>query len=492
LSPEQLLERVSQHLDLLRGARDADLRQQTLRATIAWSHDLLQGDEQLLFRRLAVFAGGSTYEAAEDIAGADPDTLQSLVDKSLLRRRQAVTGSRFWMLETIRAYAVEQLEGSGDADETYDRHAQWFLQLAERAEPEVLRGDQITWGHRLDAERDNCRVALSWLVDQGRAEQALRLIGALRRAWAAHGYLTETRGWLETVLAQTDDVSSRVRAKALYGLGRVALLQGDYDEAVLRLDSASAIYRELGDEEGVVYSLADLGWIAGAQGDHERATALGEESLAHARRTGDDVLMAAALHSLACAHLDRGDHAAARPLFEESLARRRGLRDTRNTANSLLHLGIAALLGGDHAQATGLLDESLSLARRLENLVLESEVLAALGLVALFDGARERSAGLIRDSLSLSARVGDKRTTVECLHVLAGVFAAAGDRQRAATLSGAAERSLEALHAPPSATERAVRDRFLSFVETEPNAYAAGCQMSFEEALEFAFGDGGG
>jgi predicted ATPase len=489
-TPEQLLERLSERLDLLLSSRDVDPRQQTLRATIGWSHDLLGEDERMLFRRLAVFAGGCTLEAAEAVAGASLETLQSLLDKSLLRRR--TTGEpRFWMLETIRAYALEELERSGELDATHSGHADWLLRLAEEAEPEVLRGDQITWGHRLDAERDNCRVALAWLVDQGRPEHALRLIGALRRAWAAQGYLTETRGWLEAALGQGDGVSSRVRAKALYGLGRVALLQGDYAEALRRLDSSCALYRELGDEEGLVYTLADLGWIASAQGDHERARTLGEESLAQARQKGDDVLVSAALHSLACAHLDQGDHAQARPLFEESLARRRRLHDTRNTANSLLHLGTAALLGGDFAQAASLLDESLTLARQLENLVLEAQVLAALGLVALFDDARERGAGLIRDSLSLSARLGDKRTTAECLHALAGVSAAAGDRQRAATLWGAAKRSLETLQAPPSATERAVSDRFLAFVETESDAYAAGCQMSFEEALEYALGDGG-
>ena len=495
-SPEQLLERVAQRLDLLQGMRDADPRQQTLRATIAWSYDLLGESERTLFRRLAVFAGGCTYEAAEDVAGADPDTLQSLIDKSLLRRRTTDLGPRFWMLETIRGYASEQLEQSGDANVVYGRHGERFLRLAEQAEPEVLRGDQVTWGHRLDVERDNCRMALSWLVDQGRGEQALRLIGALRRAWIARGYLDETRRWLEGALALEQGVDPGVRAKALYGLGRVALLQGDYDEAVLRLGSAGALYRELGDEEGLVYSLADLGWIAGAQGDHERATALAEESLGHARPTGDDVLVSAALHSLACARLDQGDYGGAQLLFEESLVRRRRLGDKRNTANSLLHLGMAALLGGDYPQATALLEESLHLARELENLVLEAEALAALGLVALFAGARERGVELIRESLLLSARLGDKRTIVECLHALAGASAAAGEAERAATLSGAAEGLLAVVHAPPSVTERAVRDRFTASAETElgesalASARAAGREMTLDQAVEYALGDG--
>jgi predicted ATPase/class 3 adenylate cyclase len=495
-SPEQLLERVPQWLDLLQATSDADPRQQTLRATIAWSHDLLREDERVLFRRFAVFAGGCTYQAAEEVAGADPDTLQSLLDKSLLRRRETDTEARFWMLETIREYASEQLEQKGDADALRSRHAEWFLRLAEQAEPEVLRGDQITWGHRLDVERDNCRVAISWLLERGHAEPALRLIGALRRAWAARGHLSETRKWLEAALAQEQGVSPRVRAVARYGLGRVALLQGDYDEAVRRLRSAAALYREVGDDQGLVYSLADLSWIAGVQGDHERATALGEESLGYARPTGDDALVSAALHSLACAHLDQGDYAEARPLFEESLARRRCLQDKRNTANSLLHLGIAALLGNDYRQATALFEESLSLAHELENLVLEASVLVGLGLVALFEGPFEDGRDLIKESLALSSRLGDKRTSLECLQALAGVSAAAGEAQRAATLSGAAEKLLELIHAPPSPTERAVRERFTASAlvglgdEALANAYAVGREMNLDQAVEYALQDG--
>ncbi len=491
LSSAQILERLEQRLPLLTGgARDLPERQRTLRATIEWSYDLLPEEEQRLFARLAVFRGGCTLEAAEEVADADLDTLQSLVDKSLLRHSQ----ERYWMLATIREYAAERFDESGDADAVSSRHAEWFLRLAEEAEPEVLHGDQVTWGQRLDVERDNCRTALSWLLKHGHAELAHRLIGALRRPWAARGYLNETHRWLEAALAQEGKVSPRVRAKALYGLGRVALLQGDYDEAVRQLELGEALYSALDDAEGLVYSFADLCWIAAAQGDHRRAAALGERSLGYARRAGSDSLISAALHSLACAHLDQGDYAQARRLFEESLLRRRRLRDTRNTANSLLHLGIATLLEGDHGQATALLEESLSLVRELENLVLEAAVLLGLGLVALFEGTFERGADLIGEGLVLCSRLGDKRTAVECLHALAGVSAAAGDLPRAATLSGAGEALLMLIHAPPSPAERAVQDRFIAPARVKlgedafANAYAAGREMSLERAVEYALG----
>src|SRR5206468_5274734 len=169
-SPKQLLERLSQRLDLLKGERDADPRQQTLRATIEWSYDLLDGEEQQLLARLAAFAGGCTYEAAEQVAGADPDTLQSLLDKSLLRKRETGLAPRYWMLETIRQYAAERLGESGEADEVRRRHGKHFLAFAEETEPYLRGRGSGEWLKRVDAEHDNLRVAMDELEAAGESQ----------------------------------------------------------------------------------------------------------------------------------------------------------------------------------------------------------------------------------------------------------------------------------------------------------------------------------
>jgi predicted ATPase len=193
LSPTEILDRLSQQLDLLKGGRDADPRQQTLRATIDWSHELLSTEEQTLFRRLAVFRGGCTLDAAESVADADLDTLQSLLDKSLLRR----TGDRFWMLETIRAYARERLAEIGDEAEWRERHGEYFLDFAESNDPQLGPGGgdlAVMYAH-VDAEIDNLRAALEWARDSGDHERLLRLTASLEYYWSSRGLWHETHSW---------------------------------------------------------------------------------------------------------------------------------------------------------------------------------------------------------------------------------------------------------------------------------------------------------
>jgi tetratricopeptide (TPR) repeat protein len=388
--------------------------------------------------------------------------LGSLVDKSLVREREGPQGEpRFVMLAVVREYALERLEACGEAASLRRRHAQHYLALAERAEPEILGADQAVWLELLEAEHDNFRAALRWAFESGEIELALRMIGSLRRAWAARGYLTETRGWLEEALARANGDSAAVRAKALYGLGRVMLAQGDYDEAAPRLEAAAALSREVADVEGLVFALADAAWIASAKGDADRATRLAEEALVEARRADNKMAIAAALHSFGCATLDQGHYAGAQALFAESLALRRQRGDQRNVANSLSYLGLTALLDGDYGRARDLLEESLALGRELKNLLLVSAALANLALVALFEGDRERATSLAREALALCRELGDKRTSVECLHALAGVAGASGEPLRAATMAGAAEALHESIHAPPSRAEQAVGRRFL-------------------------------
>ncbi len=241
LTPAQILERISQRLDLFRAGRDADARQQTLRATIAWSYDLLSTDEQDLFVRLAVFRGGCTLESAEQAADADVGALQSLLDKSLLRR----TGGRFWMLETIREYARELLQDGSEADVIRGRHADHYLALAKLAYPERFdRG--LTWVLRLEPEHDNLRAALDYLRDHDRME-CLQLAGALGWFWLARAHLAEGSRRLEDALASTTDTGP-LTARALTYLGPIDTATGRFGKALVRLEQAIALWQIVGDE----------------------------------------------------------------------------------------------------------------------------------------------------------------------------------------------------------------------------------------------------
>jgi predicted ATPase/class 3 adenylate cyclase len=234
LSPEQLLDRLSERLDLLKAGRGADPRQQTLRATLEWSHELLTPEEQKLFRRLAVFAGGCTLGSAEAVCDADLDDLEALVDKSLVRIRET---NRFWMLETIREYATEQLEASGEVEELRRRHAAHFLALAEEAEPYAREVD-AGWLDRLDRELDNLRAALDWLELVGETQLVLRLAGALDDLWGSKGHLAEGRRRLEDALA-ADESPTAARAKALNAAADMAI--GDAHVAAVRLRAGEAL-----------------------------------------------------------------------------------------------------------------------------------------------------------------------------------------------------------------------------------------------------------
>jgi predicted ATPase/class 3 adenylate cyclase len=268
LTPAQILDRLTQRLDLLKGGRDADPRQQTLRATIAWSHDLLGDAEQGLFARLAVFAGGCTLEAAEQVIDADIDTLQSLVDKSLVRH----SGGRFWMLETIREYAVERLDESREAATIRRGQAEFFVALAEELELSSRTGDQPALFERLSADNANLRQAVEWARDSGDVELELRLVTALWAYWFARGYVSEGRRWLEDALARTD----KPPARALLGLCMLRHLEGEEVRDVL--DDASRVLRaceEVGDEFGLAQAWNLIGRLEGSGLGH---VAVGEQA----------------------------------------------------------------------------------------------------------------------------------------------------------------------------------------------------------------------
>jgi len=365
LSPRQILERLSGRLDLLKGGRDADPRQATLRATIEWSYELLSKEEKALFARLSVFAGGCTLEAAEQVTEADLDTLQSLVDKSLLRH----TNERFWMLETIREYATERLEASDEAEEFRGRHAEYFLALAQEAEPhvedETIRGGGGgEWLDRLERELDNLRTALHDLETSGETERALEMTGALSDFWESRGHVVEGRSRLERAL-RSDERPTAARAKALIGAAEMAALSGDPATMELRAEEALALCRRLGDPRGVALSLHRLGYAVGEEGDWARAQQLFAESLRLFRDLGDEHYALWLTRTLAWAYAESGDLERARALYEDGLHRARTL-GSRSVEAALL--GSPAWLAVTESRvqdALPLLKQSLGIKREI-------------------------------------------------------------------------------------------------------------------------------
>jgi predicted ATPase/class 3 adenylate cyclase len=274
LTPEQLLERLSRRLDLLKGGRDADPRQQTLRTTIEWSHELLTREEQELFARLSVFTGGCTLQAAEDVCDADLDTLQSLLDKNLVRR----SGNRYWMLETIREYAAERLDEAREVEELRARHLEWFLVFAEQAEMETRSRDRETWFARLEADHDNLRAALASARQVGEAELELRLATGLWRFWAGRGYVSEGQRRLEEALEQSPSKPLPAR------LGRCYLHQMTgsslNSELLAEVEAVAAACQGEDDRFAHVQALTQIGLLKCALGTASAADEAFEKALA--------------------------------------------------------------------------------------------------------------------------------------------------------------------------------------------------------------------
>jgi predicted ATPase len=397
LSPVQILERLSQSLDLLKGGRDAEARQETLRATIEWSYDLLTEEEQRLFASMAVFAGGCTLEAAEQVAEADLDTLQSLVDKSLLRH----TGERFWMLETIQEYALERLESMTEAAQWRHRHAEHFIALAQQAEEGGRRAEQGLWWDRLEADHDNIRAVLDWSEASDRAALGLELElgGLLWRFWGERGYAEEGLRRLERALELGAGEGAVLRARALRGAANLARLRGELERARMLGEAAVELYESVDDRAGTARALNDLGIGMVVAGDLEQA----------------------------------------RPLFERARTLAIGAGDTRYVAISIGNLGELALDQGDYPRCIELCQESARLSREFGDASHEAANLHTLALAAFRLGEVERARAMLRESLECSATVGSLFGLPEALVLAAAIEASCSHFGRASTLIGAAE-----------------------------------------------------
>jgi predicted ATPase/class 3 adenylate cyclase len=454
LTPAQILERLSGRLDLLKGGRDADPRQQTLRATIEWSHDLLTADEQRLFARLAVFAGGCTLEAAEAVAEADLDTLQSLVDKSLVRR----TGERFWMLETIREFAIERLAAAAEADELRRSYAEHFLALAEEAfphlEPEVLMGGHA-WIDRLENEMDNLRDALIHFANAGPVESWLRLAGALPDFWIARGHTLEGLGEIGRAL-DANPAPTPPRARALNGASDLAEVSGEHSpRSRLWAEEALALHRQLGDASGVAKAVFRVGADALQDGDWERATNLLNESLAHFRETGELYFVPWITRTLAWARASSGDLAGARVLYEEGLRAAREVGSTSAEAALLGSLGWLAGKEGRPRDGLTLYHQSLALKRDIGDLGEIAHGLAGTALALARVGNGAVAASLLGSAATLGEHAGigeawvvrDRQEAITLIHAQLdeAAFSHAWDEGARMTLDEAVALALEAL-----------------------------------------------
>jgi serine/threonine-protein kinase PknK len=399
LAPHALLTRLEQQLKLLvGGARDLPARQQTMRGAVQWSYDLLEQEEQGLLRRLAVFAGGATLGAAESVCGTGVlevlDGLASLVDKSLLRQREQADGeARFRMLEVVREFALEQLEARGEAQAARLAHANYFLQLAEEAEPELQGVRQAAWLKRLEAEHDNLRAALGWLLAQD-ADACLRLAMAVRNLWSVHGHLTEGRQWLDAALERSRTAPAPVRATALGGAGALARLQGDLPAARGYFEELLRFGRETGDALQIGWASHGLGEVAQLQGDLPAARAYTEESLARGREGKDDRLIGGAMNALGEIAREEGAWAEARALYEQALALHKQAGHQGGVSTALVNLGAVACEAGDLAGAGSAYREALGIEQALGSWEGISYCLDGLGAVAAGLGAWGRAARL--------------------------------------------------------------------------------------------------
>jgi len=447
LPPRAMLTRLEHRLEFLTGGgRDVPARQQTLRNAIAWSYDLLTEPEQRLFRRLSVFVGGCTLEAAEAVAG-DPaghvpvlDQLGSLLDKSLLHEGEGLEGeSRFGMLETLREYGLEQLAASGEQDAIRHHHADYFLALAEQAEARLEGAGQVEWLHRMEQEHGNLRAALVWSqAAEGAAETGVRLAGALGFFWEARGYFTEGRERLAAILG-TEPAQGRTaaRARLLARAAELAYRQSDNTATTSFAAESLAICRELGDRQGIASALVKLGNAATEMGEYGAAGAFLEEALETWRDLQDKHGTARALISLGWVALRPGDYPLARRRLAEALALSRELGDTRSMGFELSGLGEIAMREGDTRRAAQLVGESLDLRRRLGNQWGVGVSLGILGWIALREGDWPRAVAQLGESLDVRREIGDPSGSAWCLERLAEVARAQGQPEKAVRLFGA-------------------------------------------------------
>lgn len=491
LSLDQIVERLDNRFQLLTGgSRTALPRQKTLRATIDWSYELLPSAERAVLRRLSVFAGGASLEAAEAVCAGDIveagqvlDLLSELTSKSLVQVEDSGGAARYQLLETIRQYGEDHLREPGEAAALRQRHSDWFQSLAERAELELKGPEQLMWSELLEIELENLRAAFEWSLQAGDTEAGLRFATSLGRFWYVRGHPSEGQDWLNRTLAHGEG-SARLRAQAVGWAAQLASYMGD-DESATRLGTESLDqFRRISDQRGVGFALGILGLAAIGQDEYEQAVALEEESLAALNEAGDKADVAQSLFFLGQAYLQVADYQSAVGRLEEALALFRELGDKRFIALSIGVLGRVALNQRNYGQAASLLEEGLTLLRdlkdqgrvtlllalsttqrclgnfevakamaeeslasfrRLGQIQRSAYSLCELGIIARLEGNFERAAGLLLEGLTLTR---DRYGAAIFLEAVAGVACGQGQLLRGVTLFGAAQATRENIDLP--------------------------------------------
>ncbi len=438
LPPHALLGRLAQGLQVLSGgARTLPERQQTLSNTLKWSYDLLEAEEQRLFRRLAVFAGGWTLEAAEAVcqsAGEQTidvlDSLASLIDKSLVRRtEQEGEEPRFMMLQTIHEYGLECLKESGEAGTIQYARAAYYLLLAEKAEPELYGAQQAVWLERLDKEYENLRAALQWLVEREEKETALRLAAALMRLCYVRGYLSEGRQWLDRAWSQKGEAAASVRIKVLVGMAWLAFYQNDFGRLMLLGEQARELLAELTEKRDIAKALKIQGFVAGVKGDYATARALYEEGLTISRQLGDKQGIAESYSIAAHEAFGRSDYAGAGTLCEECVKLYRGLGDKWRMGEMLFFLADTNFYQGNYTTVRSLIQESLAISRELGNRrnLISEENLRILGELAFIQGDYTAAHSYMNEALIIARELGNRWASSGALGILGQIALHRGD-----------------------------------------------------------------
>jgi predicted ATPase len=461
LAVEQIAARLDDRFRLLTGgSRTALPRQQTLRAAMDWSYDLLSQKERAVLRRLSVFAGGCTLEAAQAVCAGKRmkeheilDLLTQLVDKSLVSAETLGGEVRYRMPETVRQYGQDRLVASGEAVEVRTRHRTWYLGVAERAEARIRGREDIMWLNRLEVEHDNLRAAPGWsTTEQEDAEIRLRLVAALWMFWEQHTHWGEGSKWLETALAGSREIRSTARVNALRGAGLLAYRRGDYAKAMALHEESLALAQELRDETGIARALTWRGNVLMSQGDVDAATVL----------------------------------------FEESLELSRKLEDKWWTAIVLAQMGAVARRKGNYAKSVALCEESPAIFRTAAGKRQVAYALRLTGHAVRLQGSLERAAGLYRESLTMFGETGDKWVATEGIEGLALIASAQGRSERAGRLFGAAEAARETFGITMPRPEAGDQEHFWAAIRERPAetafaaAWAEGRAMTLEQAIEYA------
>ncbi|HVL22614.1 MAG TPA: tetratricopeptide repeat protein, partial [Thermomicrobiales bacterium] len=532
LSPEALLARLSNRLQVLSGdRRDVPDRLRTMRNAVAWSYELLQPAEQALFRRLAVFRGGVSLEAVEAVFppgrdGRDAvDVLSTLVDHSLVKSTPLPSGeARFLMLETLRDYGLEQLDLLGEADDAHLAHATFFVDLAEVAQSHLEGHEQAAWLERLDPEIENIRAAIDWALAHGRPEIPLRIGGATWRFWSLRGRLTESRAWMERALADDDGTPSEARVKALIGAGHIMEDQRDLDAAHERFEQAWQVAEALGSAWHASTALHGLGIVAHDRGEygaamehHTRAAELARQAgnrralastlgsmgavsyyrgnLEDAERfwnegrqiviaMGDIVTEALVTSNLGAVAAERGDYASAERLQQRALALQRQMNLQRDLPYTLINLGEIARVLGDYTLSHDCYAEAILMLREQGSGGIEGVALHGFAELLLAQQDISGAASQIIEGTRLVAEANDRLSVVEYAELLAKVCEVRGDFNAAVELMGATSAAREALGSQPNPVKQTEREKIETDARTALHAATYAAQWEAGRTLD--------